>query len=326
MAINCTPKVNNCESLGKIENYELCNIKLSTDYAQVAKRLEPMGVLWDCLSPVKMALHQAFGSLLSDFERAMCKLQKESLACGSDELLAEFEADYGLPSACAKSYPTDLAGRQAMVCASKKSIGISTIDQLQDLLQTATSCTNLKITDSTIHSTVGGWTGGVGQPLHVSGGVCVTGIIEPLIPTGDPYCPIIYHSTVGGWTGGVGQPLTSQDDTKFNAIECLMNKHIPASIDWNFCGDYNLPPQPTPLVHQPVFYTVGTATDINNNHLFTEVLPINVLPAGFDYLTDINNNIISVYKILQSVDFTYYPYNFNIPIEVNNQIIGYVQE
>ncbi len=326
MAIKCTPKINNCQNFAQPESYEFCNIKSPSEYAQVAKRIEPMGVFWDCLSPLKMALHKAFGSLLSDFERAMCKLQKESLACGSTELINEFEADYGLPSGCSKSYPTDLAGRQDMVCAAKKSIGISTIDQIQDLLQTATNCPNLKITDSTIHSTYGGWTGGYGQPLQVSGGVCITGIIEPLIPTSIPYCPIIYHSTYGGHTGGYGQPLTTQDDTKFNAIKCLTDKHIPASINWEFCGDYNLPPQPAPVVHQPVFYSTGSAIDINYNHVFTKVLPINILPAGFDYLTDLNGNIISVYKILQSLDFTYYPNNFNIPLEVNNQIIGYLQE
>jgi hypothetical protein len=330
MAINdCNKQQSDCNSFAKAQEYNLCEVKKPSDYALVAKRLEPTGKLWDCLSPLKMALHTAFGSLLSGFESAMCKLQKESLACGSIELINEFEAEYGLPSGCAKSYPTDLAGRQAQVCTARKSIGISTISQLEDLLQTATACTNLKITESTIHSTVGGWTGGAGNPLMVSGGVCVTGITEPLIPTNLPYCPIIYHSTVGGWTGGVGQSLTIQDETKINIIECLMSKHLPASINYSLCNGYNLPEQPQPKVYQPIFYNHGDVTDINNIKLFSKVRLIafnDPLPADFDYLTDINDNIITIYKLTQSIDLSYYPFNFNIPIEINNTIVGYAQE
>jgi hypothetical protein len=240
-------------------------------YAEAALMLEPRGDVWcRLLGTIKAALYRAFGKLLADLDARICDLVRESTGCEAVELLGEFEEMYGLPSACMTNYPTDLAGRQAMVCAARQSIGISTLDQLQALLQTALNCPHLRLENFVTHSTAGGWTGGMGQPLMVQGGICVRGIgpapVPPIlhnvmggwggyggaaVPYGsavgqpltivDPAyvapqsCPVVYHSTMGGWTGGMGQPLTAADPVAWNLLSCLMAKHLPATTAWAVC-------------------------------------------------------------------------------------------
>jgi hypothetical protein len=240
------------------------------DFAAVALALEPRGAAW-CkdFGTIKAALYRGFGKLLSDFEQRMCALFKESLACESVELLGEWEFEYGLPGECAVgSYPTDLAGRQAMVCAARRAQGISTMKELEDILKIALDCPHLTLEDFYEHNWVNTH---VGMPLTVYAGICVRGIgpvapvpyvhnvvggwgTHPAISTGvygsatgqpltlvDPnytapeQCPIVYHSTVGGWTGGVGIPLTTADPVKWALLVCLMQKHLPAQAVWRVC-------------------------------------------------------------------------------------------
>jgi hypothetical protein len=220
------------------------------EFAESALALEPRGEIWQrAFTTTRAALHRAFGRLLSDFEQRMCVLFNESLACGAVELLPEWEAEYGLPGDCGVgSYPTNIAGRQAQVCAARQSTGISTRLQLQALLRTALECPVLTVEDFYVHATVGS---GMGQPLTRYGGVCVRG----LGPT--PPEPFI-HNTVGGWgpnvgpsAGGygssVGQPLTLIDPlyvppaecpttpAQFALLSCLMKKHLPAHVTWMLC-------------------------------------------------------------------------------------------
>jgi hypothetical protein len=235
-------------------------------FAEVALALEPRGIAWCRLfTTTKSALYRAFGRLLADMEQRMCDLFEESLACNSVELLAEWEIEYGLPGECAAgSYPTDLAGRQAQVCAARRSTGISTRAQLQALLRIALDCPLLTIDDILVHS----WMGRVmGQPLTVHGGICVRGIgpadlqttihnvvggwglmsdgagsaVGQPLTLNDPafvqpdMCPVIYHSTMGGWTGGMGSPLMVADPVKWGLLVCLMTKHLPAHVVWTVC-------------------------------------------------------------------------------------------
>lgn len=220
-------------------------------FAEAALGLEPRGGIW-CkqFTTIKAGIYRAFGRLLSDFEQRLCDLFRESLACNSVELLAEWETEYGLPGACAyESYPTDIAGRQAQVCAARRASGIVTTAQLQALLRSALQCPFLELSSDTtgmcvryigpapvpgfIHNTVGGWGpigadgfgSGVGQPLTLNDPAFVA----------QPQCPIVYHSTVGGWTGGVGVPLTLGDRQKWPLLVCLMQKHLPAHIAWRVC-------------------------------------------------------------------------------------------
>jgi hypothetical protein len=237
-------------------------------FAEAALNVEPRGAAW-CkqFTTVKAALHRALGRLLSEFEARLCVLLKEALACDSVELLSEWENEYGLPGNCNALYPTDIAGRQAAVCGARRALGIQTLPQLQALLQTALQCPHLRLEQRVKHSNVGGWTGGVGQSLTISSGICVSGITalglppalhnvvgghgawaapygssvgQPLTVNDPSYvapqaCPIIYHSTVGGWTGGVGQPLQYSSQPSWGLLQCLMTKHLPATVAWWVC-------------------------------------------------------------------------------------------
>lgn len=220
-------------------------------FGEAALGLEPRGAIWcKTFSTVKAALYRAFGKLLSDVEQRMCDLFRESLACGSVELLPDWEREYGLPGNCAfESYPIDIAGRQAQVCAARQASAIITLPQLQALLRLALQCDYLVLeatltgvcvrnigpaaVQGFIHNTVGGWgaigTDGfgsaVGQPLT---------LLDPTFVV-TPQCPIVFHSTVGGWTGGVGIPLTLGDRQKYPLLVCLMQKHLPAHIAWRVC-------------------------------------------------------------------------------------------
>ncbi|HYW57668.1 MAG TPA: hypothetical protein VE934_11950 [Polaromonas sp.] len=220
-------------------------------FAEAALGLEPRGALWcKTFVTVKAALYRAFGKLLSEFEQRLCDLFKESLACESVELLSEWEVEYGLPGNCApESYPTDLAGRQAQVCAARQASAIITLPQLQALLRRALPCEFLTLqatltgvcvsgigpapVQGFVHNTVGGWGvigtdgfgSGVGQPLTLAD----PDFAAPL------QCPIVFHSTVGGWTGGVGIPLTLGDRQKYPLLVCLLQKHLPAHIAWRIC-------------------------------------------------------------------------------------------
>jgi hypothetical protein len=229
---------------------ELCG-HTPEQFAEAALGLEPRGGVW-CkgFGTIKAALYRAFGRLLSDFEQRLCDLFRESLACESVELLDAWELEYGLPGNCApESYPTDLAGRQAQVCAARQARGIVTLAQLQAVLRTALQCEFLTLDVSTdgvcvrgigpapvpgvIHNTVGGWGligvdgygSGMGQPLSLN---------DPEFEA-VAQCPIVFHSTVGGWTGGMGVGLTLGDRQKWPLLVCLMQKHFPAHIAWRVC-------------------------------------------------------------------------------------------
>jgi hypothetical protein len=219
-------------------------------FAEAALAVEPHGAIWcRSFSTNRAALYRAFGRLLSDFEQRICVLFQESLACGSVELLPEWEAEYGLPGTCAPgAYPTDLSARQAQVCAARQSVGISTSLQLQTLLRTALQCSFLTVEDFYVHNVMGT---GMGQPLMLYGGVCVRG----LGPT--PPAPWV-HNVMGGWGlnvgpsagvygSSVGQPLTLVDPSympppecpttpeRFTLLSCLMKKHLPAHVTWMLC-------------------------------------------------------------------------------------------
>lgn len=236
------------------------------DYATAALALEPRGAAWcKVFTTTKAALYRAFGKLLSDFEQHLCALFTESLACESVELLSEWEFEYGLPGECAVgSYPIDLAGRQGMVCAARRAQGISTLLQLQEVLQIALQCPHLRLENFYEHNHVGNHTG---MPLMIYAGICVRGIgPAPEVPhihntmggwgvvsgeygssMGQPLtlldpnyiapeqCPIVYHSTMGGWTGGMGNPLMTAEPVKWGLLVCLMNKHLPAHTIWRVC-------------------------------------------------------------------------------------------
>lgn len=245
-------------------------------FAEAALGLEPRGGAWCKLfGTTKAALYRAFGRLLSDFEQRLCVLFTESLACPSVELLGEWEVDYGLPGECINNYPTDIAGRQAQVCAARKANGLRTLAQLEALLQDALQCKWLKLQMvmvgnvpipaapapptplpqpviglcvlnlgpappvPTLHNVMGGWGPYVGPSADGSGasvGQPLT-IFDPnFVPPEN--CAIIYHSTMGGWTGGMGIPLTTVDPIKWALLTCLMRKHLPAHILWFAC-----PPQ-----------------------------------------------------------------------------------
>lgn len=167
---------------------ELCGHS-AENFAEAALKLEPRGIAWSkSFSTVKAALYRAFGVLLSEFEQRVCDLFNESLACNSVELLNEWEKEYGLPPACsAGHYPTDIPSRQALVCAARQGSSVITNSDLTELLRAALQCPELTI-EKTVdpvgicirgitlydpdincgivyHARVGGWTGGVGQPL-----------------------------------------------------------------------------------------------------------------------------------------------------------------
>lgn len=236
--VQCAPNAEPvCEPQSRPADAPLCG-HTPEQFAEAALALEPRGLAW-CrqFTTVKAALYRAFGRLLSDFERRMCDLFDESLACGSVELLDEWEKEYGLPGACsARDYPSDLAGRQAMVCAARRGEGVTTLPQLQEVLQIALECPTLTLENFVTHNWV---THGATQTLMVQGGVCVRGIGPNFSPPPEdgelPDCPYIYHSTVGGWTGGVGIPLTTADPIKWQLLICLMDKHLPAHIAWAIC-------------------------------------------------------------------------------------------
>lgn len=137
--------------------------------------LEPRGPAWCTqFGTVKAALHRAFGLLLSTLEQRLCVLLREALACQAVELLPDWEREYGLPDLCqAAIYPTSQAARQALVCAARRGEGVQTLAQLQALLRTVLGCNTLTLTLIDTHA----WAGGtVGTPLQVPGGVCVTGL------------------------------------------------------------------------------------------------------------------------------------------------------
>ena len=245
-------------------------------YAEAALGLEPRGGAWCKLfATTKAALYRAFGQLLSDFEKSMCSFFVEAMACKSVQLLSEWEVEYGLPGECITSYPTDLEGRQAQVCAARNAVGIRTLAELELLLQNALQCQWLKLQMvvvgnlpvpippiapaplpqpiiglcvlnlgpappvPTLHNVMGGWGQYVGPSADGSG----ASVGQPLIifdPNFVPpeNCAIIYHSTMGGWTGGMGIPLTTVDPIKWALLTCLMRKHLPAHILWFAC-----PPQ-----------------------------------------------------------------------------------
>lgn len=280
--MGCTGAI--AQTQNTVSNYrefDLCAIRSPEQYADIALTIGPEGGFW-CkeYGTNKAAIYRAFGGILSAFDAAVCNLWRESFGCQAVSLLGEFEQDYGLPNACMTSYPADLVGRQGMVCAAIMQGSVQTLGALEHLLQTALDCPYLTLThkyasieDS--HSTMGGWTGGMRQPLTQRAeylGICVNGIreIAPAVfihntvgghgvvtgtsataPYGsavgqplqlqDPNyvalqsCPIIYHSTVGGWTGGVGQPLQVGDFAKQQLLECLMVKYLPAHIQWTIC-------------------------------------------------------------------------------------------
>ena len=270
--INCVPPAAAVDAAPNPAQADLCGHS-AEQFAEAALGLEPRGSAWCKLfTTTRAALHRAFGKLLSDFEQRLCALFAESLACESIELLAEWEREYGLPGKCAVgAYPTDTAGRQAQVCAARRASGIVTLAQLQELLRAALQCEYLTLTNVAQHSTVGGWSGGIGQSLQYAGGVCVSGITVDLnVPfihngvggwgtlgqglsgvygpaTGQPLtiddpsyvpapaCPMVYHSTVGGWTGGIGQSLQYGDPVKYGLLVCLMQKHLPAHVAWDVC-------------------------------------------------------------------------------------------
>lgn len=257
MAVTCdtTPVFKSSCGEEKQNPYEaaLCG-HTPEDFAECALKLEPRGFFW-CkdFGTIKSALYRAFGKLLSDFEQKVCVLFNESLACNSVELLDEWEQEYGLPPKCAIAfYPTDLAGRQAMVCAARNASNRITTQQLEDLLQLALNCEFLKIENTTspvgicisgiasisppdyIHNVVGGWglmAGGFGS----SAGQPLT-ILDPDY-VHPQTCAIIYHATTGGWTGGVGQPLMFGDPARWNLLLCLMSKYCPAHVYWTVCDE-----------------------------------------------------------------------------------------
>jgi hypothetical protein len=226
------------------------------EFAEVALVLEPRGALWSKLfTTIRAAVYRAFGKLLSDVEQRLCDLFKESLACQSVELLGEWENEYGLPGDCVPpgSYPTTIAGRQAMVCAARKRRGGISLLDLQAILRGALDCPYLlieKVFDAGVytglcirnigyapplpgvHNVVGGrglisapYGSAVGQPLTVDDPTAVAQSV----------CPIVYHSTTSAWTGGIGQPLRAGNEQKFNLLVCLINKYLPAHIQWQAC-------------------------------------------------------------------------------------------
>lgn len=239
-------------------------------FAEAALGLEPRGGAWCKLfTTTKAALYRAFGQLLSDFEQRLCALFTESLACPSVELLGEWEVEYGLPGECATSYPTDLAGRQAQVCAARNANGIRTLSQLEALLQNALQCPYLLLEVNTVgylpmppapgappaaiagvcvrnlgpappvptvHNIMGGWGAYTGPSADGTGAAMgqPLSIVDPNY-TPPANCAVIYHSTVGGWTGGMGIPLTTVDPVRWALLVCLMRKHLPAHVVWSAC-------------------------------------------------------------------------------------------
>jgi hypothetical protein len=248
MAVVCNDtRFNN--SSATITRGELCNHPAER-FAEVAMQLEPMGEFW-CkqYGTIKAKLYLAFGGLLSAFNQRLCDLLRENTGCEAVETISEWEFEYGLPSACQVDYPTDLAGRQAQVCAARRGGSIRTLLELQALIRVATQCDYVTleetptgicvrgITGSTatpyIHNVVGGHGlvsqgdgSGAGQPLQ---------LVEPSF-VAPPYCRMIYHSVVGGWTGGIGVPLTQQT-ADYQTLICLLQKHLPAHVSWYLCED-----------------------------------------------------------------------------------------
>ncbi len=245
MAISCF----NTFTAPQITRGELCGHPAER-FAEVALQAEPTGAIW-CkqYGTVKAALYRAFGGLLAQFNDRLCDLLRENTGCESVETLAEWEVEFGLPSACQTDYPTDTAGRQAQVCAARLGGNIRTIQDLQSGLITATGCefivlkntpTGVCISGITgaasvpaVHNVVGGWGAisqgygsAVGQPL----------LLQDPLYVAPQYCPMVYHSVVGGWTGGVGSALTQQT-IEYQTVVCLMQKHVPAHVNWYICND-----------------------------------------------------------------------------------------
>jgi len=186
------------------------------DFAEAAFRLEPRGIAW-CKkkTTIKAAIYRAFGVLLSDFEQRICDLFNESLACGSVELLEDWEREYGLPSPClAAYYPTDVPSRQALVCAARRGSSALSLSDLETLIRDTIDCPELTLTVTTSPN-----------------GVCISGITN----TDTSTCSIVQHATVGGWTGGVGKPLQYGAPPKWNLLVCLLDRYLPSHIYWYVC-------------------------------------------------------------------------------------------
>lgn len=216
-------------------------------FAEVAMMLEPRGALWlHSTQLLRTAVHRAFGGLLSAFEQRLCDLLRESLACESVELLDQWEAEYGLPGACAADYPTDLAGRQAQVCAARQGVGVQTLGDLQALLRRVTGCDHI-----TLSITTPGTTSSMGNPLGSMStsamgnridrpaqsafdndkpeGLCISGIRAPLWP------PTVHNvvgghgpytgPSSGGYASATAQPLTLIDPAYVPPDNCGMVDH-----------------------------------------------------------------------------------------------------
>lgn len=227
MAIVCTPVASAVDPV--VDLSDLCG-HTPEQFAEVALALEPSGIAW-CKDfwTVKAALYRAFGSLLSGFEQRLCYLFTESTGCSSVELLSEFELDYGLPGTCAVgSYPTDLKGRQARVCAVRKSTAISTNAELQAILRLAMQCDYLTVTNAENHFYCGQV---CGLSLTQEEGVCISGIGLGE-PEHSPECEIVQHVTA---SFGVGSTLTIGNQYKLDLLACLMSKYMPAHVTWNIC-------------------------------------------------------------------------------------------
>jgi uncharacterized protein YmfQ (DUF2313 family) len=227
---------------------------LPEDYAEAALKLEPFGLAW-CkeFGTIKAAIYRAFGGLLAYVDERICALVKESRPCATDEMLPEWEVEFGLPSDCMRGiYPTDIEGRKRAVCAAYLGQGIQTLPQMQAFLRNALDCPhlvleinhdaglinhvcvyNISATDiNYVHNVVGGYGelcgvygSSAGQPLQICDPDQVFG----------PYCSIVWHNVVGGWYGGVGQPLMVGRE-KWQLLICLMDKHLPAHVRWEVCN------------------------------------------------------------------------------------------
>jgi hypothetical protein len=213
-------------------------------FAEAALMLEPRGAFWSKgFGTAKAALYRAFGGLLSAFEARLCSVHKELLACESVELLAEWEKEYG--TACVDTSKLSIPARQALVCQARSGSNILTLPQLETLLQTALDCSILRVEYAYAeHSYVGQ---GVNVPLTpVGGGICIRNIgpvpeqpsIQNSVNTDvgtslripDPafspptQCPIVFSTTPGDW-----------DPVRYPLLLCLLEKHLPAHIEWALC-------------------------------------------------------------------------------------------
>jgi hypothetical protein len=228
------------------ELHGLCD-GTAENYAEAALNTEPFGVFWNKKKTTNKAkIHLSFGAILEKFNSRMCDFFAESLACGSIELIAEWEEFYGLPRKCSDTQITSIQDRQAAICATRKNKGLKKLSDLQEFIRLQIGCDFITIEQKLneygnligicvkgvssgevipkIFSRVGGSTGGLSKKL----------VLDDPSYTQPENCGLTTYSRVGGSTGGVGKHLVWGDEMYYRLI-CLLDAHVPMHLAIFFC-------------------------------------------------------------------------------------------